>query len=139
MGKKRIITKSGGGGKRVQAKSSKKRVAEGKLYVHSTYNNTKLLLTDKTGGALVWSSAGSLGFSGARKATPYAAAKVGELLAESAENMGMKEAEIVVKGVGAGRESAVRSFAARGIKITAIKDKTPIPHGGVRAPRPRRV
>lgn len=139
MGKKRIITKSGGGGKRVQAKSSKKRVAEGKLYIHSTYNNTKLLLTDKKGGALVWSTSGALGFSGARKATPYAAAKVGELLAESAENMGMKEVEIVVKGVGAGRESAVRSFAARGIKITAIKDKTPIPHGGVRAPRPRRV
>lgn len=139
MGKKRIITKSGGGGKRVQAKSSKKRIAEGKLYIHSTYNNTKLLLTDKKGGALVWSTSGALGFSGARKATPYAAAKVGELLAENAENMGMKEVEIVVKGVGAGRESAVRSFAARGIKITTIKDKTPIPHGGVRAPRARRV
>lgn len=139
MGKKRIITKSGSGGKRVQAKSTKKRIAEGKLYIHSTYNNTKLLLTDKKGGALVWSTSGALGFSGARKATPYAAAKVGELLAESAENMGMKEIDIVVKGVGAGRESAVRSFAARGIKISSIKDKTPIPHGGVRAPRPRRV
>lgn len=139
MGKKRIITKSGGGGKRVQARSTKKRVAEGKLYIHSTYNNTKLMLTDKKGGALVWSTSGALGFSGARKATPYAAAKVGELLAESAENMGMKEVEISVKGVGAGRESAIRAFSARGIKIAAIKDKTPIPHGGVRARRARRV
>lgn len=139
MGKKRIITKSGGGGKRVQAKASKKRVAEGRLYIQSTYNNTKLLLTDKEGGALVWSTAGALGFSGARKATPYAAAKVGELLADSAENMGMKEVEIIVKGVGAGRESSIRSFAGRGVKVTSIKDKTPIPHGGVKAPKPRRV
>jgi small subunit ribosomal protein S11 len=139
MGKKRIITKSGGGGKRVQAKTSKKRVAEGRLYIHSTYNNTKLLLTDKDGGALIWSTAGALGFSGARKATPYAAAKVGELLADSAENMGMKEVEVIVKGVGAGRESSIRSFAARGVKVTSIKDKTPIPHGGVKAPKPRRI
>ena len=139
MGKKRIITKTGGGGKRVQAKTSKKRIAEGRLYIQSTYNNTKLLLTDKEGGALVWSTAGALGFSGARKATPYAAAKVGELLADSAENMGMKEVEIIVKGVGAGRESSIRSFAGRGVKVTSIKDKTPIPHGGVKAPKPRRV
>lgn len=139
MGKKRIITKSGGGNKRVQAKTSKKRVAEGRLYIESTFNNTKLLLTDKEGGALVWSTAGALGFSGARKATPYAAAKVGELLADSAENMGMKEIEIIVKGVGAGRESSIRSFASRGVKITSIKDETPIPHGGVKPPKPRRV
>ncbi|MDZ7726342.1 MAG: 30S ribosomal protein S11 [Candidatus Campbellbacteria bacterium] len=139
MGKKRIITKSGEGGKRVQAKAAKRRVAEGKLYIHSSYNNTKLLLTDKEGGALVWSTAGALGFSGARKATPYAAAKVGELLAESAENMGMKEVDIVVKGVGAGRESSIRSFASKGVKIGSIKDDTPIPHGGPRPPRPRRV
>lgn len=139
MGKKRIITKSGGAGKRVQAKATRKRVAEGQLHIHSTYNNTKLLLTNKEGDALVWSTAGSLGFSGARKATPYAAAKVGELLAESAENMGMKEVEIVVKGVGAGRESSIRSFAARGIKVISIKDRTPIPHGGVKPPKPRRV
>jgi small subunit ribosomal protein S11 len=139
MGKKRIITKSGGGGTRVQAKTSKKRIAEGRLYIQSTYNNTKLLLTDKEGGALVWSTSGALGFSGARKATPYAAAKVGELIADSAENMGMKEVEVIVKGVGAGRESSIRSFAARGVKVTSIKDRTPIPHGGVKAPKPRRV
>lgn len=112
---------------------------KGRLYVEATYNNTKLMLTDDAGGALAWSSSGALGFSGARKATPYAAAKVGELISEAAENMGMKEVDIVVKGVGSGRESSVRSFSNRGIKINSIKDDTPIPHGGVRMPRPRRV
>jgi len=138
MGKKRIITKSGGTGKSVQAKKTRKRVAAGRLYIQSTYNNTKLLLTDKEGNALVWSSAGAVGFSGARKSTPYAAAKVGEFLSKTAENIGMKEVEVIVKGVGAGRESSIRSFAGSGVKITSIKDMTPVPHGGVRPPKPRR-
>lgn len=141
MGKKRIATQSGQTAtkRRPSSRTTKKRVLKGRLHVEATYNNTKLLLTDESGGALAWSSSGALGFSGARKATPYAAAKVGELIAEAAENMNMKEVDIIVKGVGSGRESSVRSFSNRGIKINSIKDNTPIPHGGVRPSRPRRV
>jgi small subunit ribosomal protein S11 len=85
------------------------------------------------------SSAGALGFSGARKSTPYAAAKVGELLGEKAAAIGLKEATVIIRGVGAGRESALRAFSSKGIAIRSIKDATPIPHNGPRAPKPRRV
>ena len=85
------------------------------------------------------SSAGALGFSGARKSTPYAAAKVGELLGEKAAIIGLKEASVIIRGVGAGRESALRAFAGKGITIRAIKDATPVPHNGPRPPKPRRV
>jgi small subunit ribosomal protein S11 len=88
---------------------------------------------------LFWSSSGSLGFKGAKKGTPFAAAKVGDLIAEKAETVGLKEADVVVKGVGTGRESAIRSFMSRGIEITSIKDKTPVPHNGPRPKKPRRV
>ena len=84
-------------------------------------------------------SSGALGFKGARKSTPFAAAKVGEIIGDKAQQMGMKEADVVVRGVGAGRESALRAFAGKGITITSITDKTPVPHNGVRAPKPRRV
>ncbi len=88
---------------------------------------------------VVSSSAGALGFSGARKSTPYAAAKVGELLGEKGAMIGLKEAAVVIRGVGAGRESALRAFAGKGIQIRTIKDATPIPHNGPRPPKPRRV
>lgn len=88
---------------------------------------------------LAWSSSGALGFKGAKKGTPFAAAKVGEMLAEKAHLMGMTEVGIVVRGVGAGREAAVRSFAAKGIDITSLKDKTPVPHNGPKPKKPRRV
>lgn len=143
MGKKRIITKTGGeskeGVKRASARGSKKRVAQGVLHVQATFNNTKLLLTDSKGGALAWSSSGSLGFKGAKKGTPFAAGKVAEVLLDKAETMGLKEVAIVVKGVGAGRESAIRTFAGRGMEVTAIRDVTPIPHNGPKAKKPRRV
>lgn len=144
MGKKRIIKKSGKGldqGRkdRALAKSAKRRMEKGVLHVEATFNNTKAVLTDEKGNAVMSSSSGALGFSGARKSTPYAAAKVGELLGEKALAMGLKEASVIIRGVGAGRESALRAFAGKGIQIRAIKDKTPVPHNGPRPPKPRRV
>lgn len=120
-------------------KSSKKKVDVGVLHVQSTYNNTMVLLTDTLGNALASSSAGALGFKGAKKGTPFAAAKVGETLALKAQPFGIKEVSVIVKGTGSGRESAIRSFISKGINLSSIKDATPVPHNGPRPPRPRRV
>lgn len=144
MGKKRIIRKSGGtvdqGLKsRSLARVAKKNIAAGTLHVHATYNNTKVLLADKEGNAIAWSSSGALGFSGAKKGTPFAAAKVGELVGDKANIIGVKEVDVVIRGVGAGRESALRAFAGKGIEISRISDETPVPHNGPRPPKPRRV
>ncbi len=143
MGKKRIVKtedKSEATKNVVKAKaSSKKRVESGILHVQSTYNNTKVLLTDKKGNALVASSAGALGFRGAKKGTPFAAAKIGEILGDKAVELGLKEVDVVVKGVGSGRESAIRGFISKGINITSIKDETPVPHNGPKPPKPRRI
>jgi len=143
MGKKRIVknegetggTKSEGGAK----ESKKKRLEAGILHVESTYNNTKLLLTDKKGNVYLASSSGKLGFKGAKKGTPFAAAKVGETLGAEAYDMGVKEVSVVVKGVGSGRESAIRGFISKGASITSIKDTTPVPHNGPKPKKPRRV
>lgn len=121
------------------AKAPKRKVDTGILYVQSTYNNTMCLLTDTKGNALAASSAGALGFKGAKKGTPFAAAKVGEILADKAKLMGMKEVAAVIKGVGSGRESAVRSFITKGLGISSVKDVTPVPFNGPRAKKPRRV
>jgi len=144
MGKKRIVKKGGGSvdaglKSRSLSRTPRKKVAAGTLYVQSTYNNTKLLLADKEGNALVWSSSGALGFKGAKKGTPFAAAKIGELVGEKAQSMGVKEVDVVVRGVGAGRESAIRGFVSKGIELSAIVDKTPVPHNGPKPPKPRRV
>lgn len=144
MGKKRIVKKEEGeietGAKsQSEAKSGKKKLESGILYVQSTYNNTKVLLTDTKGNALAWSSSGALGFKGAKKGTPFAAAKVGELIGEKANSMGVKEIEAVVKGVGSGRESSIRGFLSKGIDLIGIKDVTPVPHNGPKPPKPRRV
>jgi small subunit ribosomal protein S11 len=142
MGKKRIVTtaeNTEAPAKKGAAAQGKKKVDAGILSVQSTYNNTKLILTDTKGNALAWSSSGSLGFKGAKKGTPFAAAKVGEILADKATLMGMKEVSVVVKGVGSGRESAIRSFITKGISIAGIKDATPVPHNGTKPPKPRRV
>ena len=142
MGKKRIATtedKKAGAESAPQAKVNKKRIDSGILYVQSTYNNTIVLLTDKKGNAIMQSSAGALGFRGAKKGTPFAAAKVGETLGEKAMNLGVKEIEVIVKGVGSGRESAIRGFISKGINITNIKDETPVPHNGPKPKKPRRV
>jgi small subunit ribosomal protein S11 len=143
MGKKRIV-KTGGEGETekkagVVSAVSKKRVEQGALYVESTYNNTKLVLTDSKGNVLATSSSGSIGFKGAKKGTPFAAAKVGELLGSKASAMGMKEAAVIVKGVGSGRESGIRGFISKGINIMSIKDVTPVPHNGPKPKKPRRV
>lgn len=144
MGKKRIVKKEGQEGEAgvknpVEAKSGKKKLESGILYVQSTYNNTKVLLTDTKGNALAWSSSGSLGFKGAKKGTPFAAAKVGELVGEKAVNMGMKSIEAVVKGVGQGREASIRGFLSKGIDLAGVKDVTPVPHNGPKPKKPRRV
>ncbi|MEK7066455.1 MAG: 30S ribosomal protein S11, partial [Patescibacteria group bacterium] len=98
-----------------------------------------LLFTDNNGNALLASSSGTLGFSGAKKGTPFAAAKVGELIGDKAALMGVKEADVVVKGVGSGRESSIRAFSSKGIQILSIKDSTPVPHNGPKSKKPRRV
>jgi small subunit ribosomal protein S11 len=144
MGKKRIIKKSGRGldagrKERALSKVTKRHIEKGVLHIEATFNNTKAILTDENGNAIVSSSAGALGFSGARKSTPYAAAKVGEFLGEKGMMIGLKEASVVIRGVGAGRESVLRSFSGKGIQIRSIKDATPVPHNGPRAPKPRRV
>ncbi len=144
MGKKRIIKKEGqtadsGLIARALARTAKKKHTEGTLYVQSTYNNTKLLLADKAGNALIWSSSGALGFKGAKKGTPFAAAKVGELVGERAVMIGMKSVDVVVKGVGAGRESSIRAVSSKGIEITLIRDVTPVPHNGPKPKKPRRI
>lgn len=144
MGKKRIIKKRGKGldqGRKDRAlsKASKRHIEKGVLHVEATFNNTKAVLTDEKGNAVIMSSAGALGFSGARKSTPYAAAKVGELMGEKATIIGLKEASVIIRGVGAGRESVLRAFSGKGIQIRSIKDATPVPHNGPRPPKPRRV
>lgn len=118
---------------------SKKRIDSGVLYVESTFNNTKVSLTDNSGNVLMWSSSGSLGFKGAKKGTPFAAAKIGETLGQKAFDMGLKEINVVVKGVGSGRESAIRGFTTKGFIINSIKDTTPVPHNGPKPKKPRRV
>lgn len=144
MGKKKVARKQGGemdqGLKsRSLARVPKKKIASGVLHIHATYNNTKVALADSKGNIAVWTSTGSLGFKGAKKGTPFAAAKAAEVIADKAEQMGVKEVAVIVKGVGSGRESAIRAFGARGINIISIKDTTPVPHNGVRPPKPRRV
>jgi small subunit ribosomal protein S11 len=144
MGKKRITTTEGDkaateGQPKAVSVSAKKRVESGILHVQSTYNNTKVMLTDKAGNALMWGSSGGAGFRGAKKGTPFAAAKVGETLAIRAAAIGLKEISVIVKGVGSGRESAIRGFISKGILITSIKDKTPIPFNGPKPKKPRRV
>jgi len=123
----------------VQKTSSKKRVESAIVFVQSTYNNTKVLLADTKGNALAWSSSGSLGFKGAKKGTPFAAAKIGEVIGDKAKILGVREIDAVVNGVGSGRESAIRSILSRGISLKSIKDVTPVPHNGPKPKKPRRV
>lgn len=139
MGKVRIASTNTGSAEGKSAKTSKRRLEHGTLHVQSTYNNTILTLSDTQGNAVLASSSGALGFRGAKKGTPFAAAKVGESLAETAATMGLKEIDVIVRGVGSGRESAIRGFISKGVAIRSLKDATPVPHNGVRAPRPRRV
>jgi len=143
MGKKRIVkteektAPTAVGAKKVSFVN--KKFERGVLHIQSTYNNTMLTLADEGGNAVFFSSSGALGFKGAKKGTPFAAAKVGETLGEKAKAAGIKEVSVIVKGVGAGRESAIRGFISKGIGLLKIKDITPVPHNGPRPPKPRRV
>lgn len=146
MGKKRIITKAENkeGGDQSPAvaaskKSAKKQVLKGIATIFSSYNNTIVSVTDQKGEVLAWTSAGSMGFKGARKSTPYAATMVAKDVMEKAKKFNLNELAIAVKGIGPGREAAIRAIAGTGLSITALMDNTPIPHGGVRPPKPRRV
>ena len=140
MGKTKIVKKEDATEvKKASNAASKKRVDTGILNIQSTFNNTKIVLADPKGNTLTWATSGSLGFKGAKKGTPFAAAKIAEVLADKAIAMGMKEVAVVVKGVGSGRESAIRTFISKGINIAAIKDATPVPHNGCKPKKPRRV
>lgn len=125
--------------KKASPKTPKKKVISGVLSIDATFNNTKVLFSDKLGNTLFWSSAGSLGFRGAKKGTPFAASKVGDVIGSKAAILGVKDADVVVLGVGSGREPAIRAFMAHGIEITSIQDATPVPHNGPKAKKPRRV
>lgn len=120
-------------------KKAQRHVTTGCAYVQSTYNNTIVTLADMEGNVLSWSSAGHCGFRGPKKATPYAASVIVKSAIDKIPDVGLKDVHVFVKGVGQGRESAVRAFNANGLNILSIKDVTPIPHNGCRPPRPRRV
>ena len=116
----------------------KKNVPEGVAHIHATFNNTIITLSDKEGNAIAWASAGALGFKGSKKSTPFAAGMAAEAAGRAAVDMGMKKVEVYVKGLGSGRETAIRSLQTAGLEITTISDVTPIPHNGCRPPkRPR--
>lgn len=143
MGKKRIIKKgdelSGEQKAGAVSTSSKKKLARAVIYIYSTYNNTLLTLTDEDGNVYLTGSSGRSGFSGSKKGTPYAASKAAEIMAEKAREMGVADIDLRVRGVGSGRESALRLFAQKGFNIHSIKDLTPTAHGFMKATKPRRV
>jgi len=112
---------------------------EGRIYISSSYNNTILTLTDEKGNTLYWTSAGHIGFKGTKKGTPFAASKVAEAMVQAVRKLKIKRIKLFVKGVGSGRDSAIRSLAARDLDIVSAKDVTPLPHNGCRPKRPRRV
>jgi len=124
---------------RKKKRKIRRQVLKGRAHVQCTYNNTVITFSDLGGKVLAWASAGSLGFKGAKKATPYAATQIVNAAAEKVAKFGLKEIEVYVKGVGSGREASVRALANNDFKITSIKDITPIPHNGCRPKKPRRV
>ena len=116
----------------------KKNVPEGRAYIHSTFNNTIVTITDNDGNAISWAAPGTLGFKGSKKSTPFAAGMSAEAAGKAAFDMGMRKVQVFVKGLGSGRETAIRSLQTAGLEITSIDDVTPIPHNGCRPPkRPR--
>jgi len=120
-------------------KKAKRVVSEGVVHIHSTFNNTLVTITDQTGNVVAWSSAGAVGFKGSRKGTPFAAQMAADAAAKKAMECGLRTVQVHVKGPGSGRESALRSLQSAGFAITVIRDVTPIPHNGCRAPKRRRV
>lgn len=150
MGKKRVYKESGqtllaekeqveAAVKKASTAGSAKRSTNGNAYIQATYNNTIITVSDPEGRVIAWSSAGSCGFKGPKKSTPYAAARVAEVVSEKVRKSGLQELAIFVKGIGAGREAAVRALANQGFQIHMIKDTTPVPHNGCRPQKVRRV
>ncbi len=149
MGKKRVIKKTEEeilketevreAAERKVAKKKVGQLEQAKIFIQSTYNNTIITLTDKQGKVITWSSSGSVGFRGPKKATSFAASRVVEVLLEKVKNLNLREVSIFVRGVGSGREAAVRTLINHGLEIDSIKDVTPVPHNGCRPPKPRRV
>jgi len=124
--------------RKVRKRKVRKNIPNGVAHIHSTFNNTIITITDPSGNAIAWSSAGALGFKGSKKSTPFAAQMASEACAKAAVDSGMLKVEVSVKGPGPGREAAIRSLQVAGLEITSIKDVTPIPHNGCRPPkRPR--
>ncbi|MGL6057991.1 MAG: 30S ribosomal protein S11 [Culicoidibacterales bacterium] len=121
--------------RQVRKRRVKKNIPTGMAHIHSTFNNTIVTITDQNGNAIAWSSAGALGFKGSRKSTPFAAQMAAEAAAKAAMDNGMQLVEVAVKGPGPGREAAIRSLQAAGLEVSAIKDATPVPHNGCRAPK----
>ena len=150
MGKKKVTTQTGEQALKqegkvdaaVQKASTSRRskhIENGRAYVNASYNNTVITVTDDKGDVLAWASAGSIGFSGPKKATPFAASKIVSVLTEKIKNYGIVNLEVFVRGIGGGRDSSVRSFANQGFNLTSIKDITPVPHNGPRPAKVRRV
>lgn len=124
---------------RVKKKRVRLSFDEGLVFVHSSFNNTIVSLTDRSGNVLAWSSGGKIGYKGSRKSTPFAAQMAATEVAKAGMEMGIQKVGVIVKGPGGGRESSIRALNAAGIKVTMIKDETPIPHNGCRPPKTRRI
>ena len=145
MGKKKVVQQSGGepaqeGAAKAPKQAKRlKRIDRARAYINATYNNTVVSIGDDRGNMVAWATAGSLGFSGPKKATPFAASKIVSVIAEKLKGMEVGELEVYVKGIGGGRDSAIRSLANQGFNIVGIKDVTPIPHNGPRPKKVRRV
>lgn len=143
MGKKKIAVKTEESVEstltRQKTQKVRPRIETGRIYIQVSYNNTVMTVTDNKGNVLAWASAGSLGFSGPKKATAFAATKVAEAIAEKLQKSGPVSVEILIKGIGGGRDAALKTLANRGFNILSLKDITPIPHNGPRPPKVRRV
>ncbi len=133
------MAKARGKGRRGAGRKERKNVPYGRAYVHATFNNTIITVTDQQGNAIAWSSAGTVGFKGSRKSTPYAAQLAAQQVVKNAQDHGVREVDVFVKGPGPGREAAIRSLQGAGLKVRSITDVTPIPHNGCRPPKKRRV
>lgn len=137
-----VSTKAAGAPVAAVKKGKKKKrrsVTRGVVHIHASYNNTIVTFTDQQGAVLSWASAGQAGFKGPKKSTPYAAGIVVKMAAEKVRETGLKDVDVEVKGIGSGREAAIRALGAQGLNVIAIRDLTPIAHNGVRRPKPRRV
>ena len=146
MGKKRVITKEGDELKEVRTgtapkkkKASTGKISDAKVFIHSSYNNTLISLADVSGNVIMQVSAGAIGFKGTRKSTPFAASKVADALTVAAQDRGVERLDVILKGAGSGRESALRTLGNKGFDIQSITDVTPVPHNGPRPKKPRRL